>query len=157
MHYVTAFDISDSGYRSAGFPAFGALFVLLGALLAAYHWRRSEHWNRHPRLYTVAGLAILAVSVTWATVAFSAIYHHYLWLMAQNQPGGYGEVEGTVADLKPLPDNGPAGQSFCVGSRCFRYESGPGGQLHPGQSVRVTYIGNTLIKVEVGEAGAGSK
>ncbi len=157
MHYVTAFDISDSGYRSAGLPAFGALFVLLGALAAVYHWRRGAYWNRHPRRNTVVALVVLAAALLWTTVGFSAIYHYYLWLMAERLPGGYGQVEGPIANLKPLAESGQAGQGFCVNEHCFRYENDSARQLHPGQPVRVTYIGATLIKLEVAEAGAGSK
>jgi len=152
MHYVTAFDISDSGYRSAGFPAFAALFALLGVLLAVYRWRRGESWNRHPLRNTLLALLILAVSLVWTTLAFSAIYHHYLWLMAERLPGGYGEVEGTISGLKPLPEGGRVAESFCVHEHCFRYEGGSGQPVHEGQAVRVTYIGGTIIKLEVGAA-----
>jgi hypothetical protein len=148
MHYVTAFDISDSGYRSAGFPAFGLLFVFLGLLAAVYHWRRSEHWNRHPRFYTAVALVVLAASLVGATVAFSAVYHYYLWLMAERLPGGYGQVEGRIAGLKPLPDSGGA-ETFCVGEHCFRYEGAARPAVYEGEAVRVTYIGGTLIKLEV--------
>jgi hypothetical protein len=38
------FDVADAGYKSAGFPAFGLIFVVLGILLVVFR-RKLPHWN----------------------------------------------------------------------------------------------------------------
>ena len=70
-------------------------------------------------------------------------------------------VEGAVSNFKPgTHDRGSAFESFCVKDKCFTYSDYEeqagfntmtinGGPIREGLPVRVTFVGNTIVKLEV--------
>lgn len=144
MHYMTAFDISDSGYRGAAYPAFGAIFLMLGALLLIHRWQPAVRWNQHPLRNIILALSFLAFSLGWVMVAFGAEYQDYLWQMAERLPGGYGVVEGPLSGAAPR---------LCVQERCFDYS---GAAVLNGARARLTYIGHVVIKLDVADQPVSS-
>jgi hypothetical protein len=68
-----------------------------------------------------------------------------------------------VTGFMPMPVTGHAMEHFCVSGACFSYSdyvvtagfnrtSSRGGPIREGLPVRVTYLGNTILKLEVGGA-----
>jgi hypothetical protein len=70
-------------------------------------------------------------------------------------------VEGGVAHFTPGPENRRGYESFCVEEKCFRYREGDGagfnqtrpygGPVTGGLHVRVTYLDDTIIRLELSE------
>ena len=162
MSYVVVFDIADAGYKSIGSPAFGLIFVAIGIILVM--WRTPfRRWNERgtvARLILPFGFLTFAILLTVA--AFVSTYADYRAASSARQDNSAQVVEGVVTDFKPMPAAGHAMESFCVSAVCFRYSdyvvtagfnktSSHGGPIRDGLPVRVTYIGNTIVKLEVAE------
>jgi hypothetical protein len=158
MHYHTVFDLSEAGYKSASFPAFGLIFVALGAIMLAWHRRQPDAEKR--RRNSLKALLLLLFAVLWTAVVFGSTYRQYLALLEARDAGRYGVAEGLVTGFQPMPYGGHALESFCVQGQCFRYSdyaasagfnhtSSHGGPIREGLPVRVTYVGCTIIKLEV--------
>ena len=70
-------------------------------------------------------------------------------------------VEGSVDHFTPGPENRRGYESFCVEGKCFRYREGDGagfnqtrpygGPVKGGLHVRVTYLDDTIIRLELSE------
>jgi hypothetical protein len=71
-------------------------------------------------------------------------------------------VEGTVRDFIPMPYAGHAMERFCIQSKCFEYSdydvtsgfnntSSHDGPIREGLPVRVTFVGGTIVKLEIKE------
>jgi len=69
-------------------------------------------------------------------------------------------VEGTVSRFVPMPVTGHAMERFCVHDTCFEYSdfvitsgfnntSSHGGPIREGLPVRVTFVGNKIVKLEI--------
>ena len=156
------FDIADAGYKSISSPAFCLIFVAIGIILVM--WRMPiRRWNERgavARLILPFGFLTFAILLTVA--AFVSTYADYRAASSARQDNSAQVVEGVVTDFKPMPAAGHAMESFCVSGVCFRYSdyvvtagfnqtSSHGGPIRDGLPVRVTYIGNTIVKLEVAE------
>jgi len=83
--------------------------------------------------------------------------------------GRYSIVEGPVTDFVPMPNEGHSYESFTVQGRRFTYSdyevtsgfhnsTSHGGPIRQGLYVRVTYMGNLILRLQVAEdSQAGSK
>jgi hypothetical protein len=162
MTYVVVFDITNAGYKSLSFPAFGLIFVALGIFLVLFR-RRIPRWSERG---TVARLifpyGFLCFAIVWTLVTFVSTYWDYRAASSAGQDNSARVVEGVVTDFKPMPAAGHAMESFCVSGVCFDYSdyvvtagfnqtSSHGGPIRDGLPVRVTYVGNTIVKLEVAE------
>ena len=76
--------------------------------------------------------------------------------------GGYSVVEGRVADFDPMPYQGHKMESFTVNGRRFTYSdfiettgfhnaASRGGPIREGLYVRVSHIGNLILKLEIAD------
>jgi hypothetical protein len=160
MTYVAVFDIADEGYKSLSFPAFGLILVALGIILVLLR-RHIPRWSERG---TVARLifpyGFLCLAILWTLVTFVNTYGDYRAASSARQDNSFRVVEGVVTEFKPMPATGHAMESFCVSGVCFYYSdyvvtagfnqtSSHGGPIRDGLPVRVTYIGNTIVKLEV--------
>lgn len=158
MHYQTVFDISESGYKSASFPAFGLIFVALGALMLAWHRRQPEGEQRRRKV--IRALLLMLFALLWTALALGSTYRQYLALLQARDSGSYSVAEGPVTDFQPVPPGGHAPERFCVQGHCFSYSDdvvtatfnrtrAHGGPIREGLPVRVTYVGCRIIRLEV--------
>ena len=151
MQYKLVFDAVDAGYRNWTFPAFGLIFVAFGVLLVAS--RKSALLSKKPAWFPYA---LLGFAVFWVVIAFTATYRDYERVKSAHPE----VVEGVVTDFVPMPYTGHAMESFCVKDRCFSYSdyvvtagfnntSSHGGPIREGLPVRVTFVGNEIVRLEV--------
>ena len=77
------------------------------------------------------------------------------------QSGQAQVVEGVVTDFVPMPYEGHADERFAVDGHYFSYSdyvvtagfnhtSSHGGPIRSGINVRVTFVGNVIVRLEVG-------
>jgi hypothetical protein len=162
VNYRTVFDIADAGYKSWTFPAFGLIFVGIGVVLVVVRKHLPGWWGKHPRASAAFSLYFLGFAVLWTTANFLFTYRDYSSLISAERSGRVQVAEGRVSDFKPMPVTGHAMEHFCVGSKCFEYSdsvitggfnntSSHGGPIKQDLPVRVTFVGNEIVKLEVGQ------
>ena len=162
MDYTVVFDVAREGYRNWRFPAFGLIFVSLGSkmVFAPELAVRLMPWASKRRPSKVAPAAFLAFAVLWTSVTFALTYTEYRIDAGRLQSGDYQVVEGQVTRFVPMPARGHAMESFVVGGRRFSYSdyvltagfnntSSHGGPVGEGLRVRISYAGNTILRLEV--------
>jgi hypothetical protein len=85
---------------------------------------------------------------------------HYLYLLISALTGNYEVVQGQVEQFSPMPYEGHADESFVVKGKKFEYSdysgvtgfhntSSHGGPIRQGLQVRISYVDDTIIKLEV--------
>lgn len=160
MTYVAVFDISNAGYKSVSFPVFGLIFVALGIIFVLSRTRIPQ-WNQRGRVMRrIFPFAFLGFAILWTLVTFVSTYRDYRAASSARHDDTAQVVEGVVTDFRPMPATGHAMESFCVSGVCFYYSdyvvtagfnqtSSHGGPIREGLPVRVTYVGNTIVKLEV--------
>jgi hypothetical protein len=160
MDYQVVFDITTAGYKSWSFPAHGLIFVALGATLIVIRKRLPGWWRRHPLTSSMFAFFFFGFAVLWTLISFVSTYHDYLSLSSTKEANRASVVEGLVTNFKPMPATGHAMEIFCVQGVCFEYSdyvitagfnntSSHGGPIREGLPVRVTYVGNSIVKLEV--------
>jgi len=82
--------------------------------------------------------------------------------------GRYDVVEGPVKDSHPMPDDGSSSESFSIAGRtfsysdeeptlttvCFNQTSSHGGPIHDSMWLRVKFVDNCIIEIQVVDASA---
>lgn len=163
MNYVTVFNIADAGYKSWSFPAFGLIFIVIGILLVLFGERPNSNGGLVPRTGKKFAYFFLIFAVIWTVIAFISTYRQYYTLINVMKEGRYRVVEGVVTHFVPMPYQGHSDERFCVKSVCFRYSdyeetagfnntASHGGPIKPGLHVRVFYIGNDIIRLDVAKS-----
>lgn len=159
MSYHVVFDVADAGYKSWSFPAHGLVMIIVGAfLVAARKNLPGEWWKNRPRASAAFAFFFLGFAVLWTSVSFIATYRDFAKASTAQKEGRARVVEGLVTDFKSMPKR----ESFCVQSQCFQYSdyiitagfnnmSSHGGPIKAGLPVRITYSGNTILKLEVAQ------
>jgi len=170
MAYQTVFE-TGIGRCPLWFPAFGLIFVAIG--VALLKWYRSlqatsplwpnRRWpirapNRRGLKYFA--WAFFGGSVLWTVTAFAAVTAEcYQRVQTLNQSTAR-VVEGRVTDFLPMPYAGHQDEAFTVngvrfsysdfGPTCgFNHSASHGGPIREGLQVRIPYVGNAILKLEV--------
>jgi hypothetical protein len=159
MEYRTVFDIVKVGYKSWWFPAAGLILVAVGAGLVLLG-PRSPSWSKRPGWNRAIAFGFLGFAVFWTLVTFLSTYSEYAHLRAAVDEGRFRTVEGVVSGFRPMPVSGHSMEHFCVRDECFEYSdymiiagfnntSSHGGPIREGMAVRVSYVGDEIVKLEV--------
>ncbi len=156
--YKLIFDVTREGFRDWWFPAFGLLFVALGVVGVIVERRFASRPRRWPGALGV--WAFLGFSVLWTFLSGFFSYREYATLVSAVEQGTVQYVEGPVQNFAPMPANGHGVERFEVGGKRFEYShnvasagfndtSTEGGPMRPGLQVRVGYVGDTIVHLEV--------
>jgi hypothetical protein len=158
--YVVVFDIANTGYKSFSLPAFGLIFIAVGIFLVLIR-RSIPGWSeRPPWARLVFPWGFLCFAILWTLCAFVVTYGEYRAASSARQNNSAKVVEGIVTDFRPMPATGHSIETFCVSGVCFSYSdyiitsgfnqtSSHGGPIREGLPVRVTYVGDTIVKLEI--------
>jgi hypothetical protein len=162
--YRTVFDVSQEGYAAWWFPAFGLIFVAGGALLvfAPALMLRLLPSGLQGRARRGFSGVFFAFAILWTAGSFFSTYSQYRTATSALADGAASVVEGPVTHFTPMPYTGHSQESFVVGDRRFSYSdyivsagfhntASHGGPIHEGLNVRVTYLGNLILRLEVAE------
>lgn len=170
MDYDLVFDAAQGGYRNWPFVAGGLLFVLIGAFLVKNRRNLPTMFpgGMGPKAASAFAYVFLVFSVLWTTVAFTATGRDYATVRNAVQKGDTEVVEGRVEDFVPMPYAGHAMERFSVCGVPFSYSdyvvttgfnhtSSHGGPIRPGLWVRLSYIGNSIARVEIAKTDPGTQ
>lgn len=160
MEYQVVFDVASAGYKIWSFPAFGLIFIVAGMGLVALRRNLPGSWGKHPTASNVFAFFFLGFSVLWTATSFVATYLDYSSLSNAEKTNRAEVVEGLVTNFKPMPASGHAMERFCVLDKCFEYSdyvitggfnntSSHGGPIREGLRVRISYLDNSIVKLEV--------
>ena len=137
--------------------AIGPILIVSG-LVSFFRTRRSpdsfpESWSRlGPLFATLFGIA-------WSGAWFLN-YSIYARLHGAVDRQEYRVVEGRVTKFVPMPYQGHANESFVVDGHKFSYSDydltkgfnwtqSHGGPIRDGLQVRITYVGDSIVKLEI--------
>lgn len=152
--YQVVFDLSQKSFQW-WFPAFGLIFVAVGCTILAIG--RRNHWPLRRRF---VGYFMLVFACLWSGIAFVGMYADYRALHTAYENHDFSVVEGNVTDFRPMPYEGHKDECFSVNSQTFCYSdydvssgfnnsASHGGPIRDGLAVRVSYVGNTIVRLEV--------
>ena len=158
MNYRVAYDILDAGYKAGGFAAFGLIFVIIGAILIPFRRRIMGKWP--PLAGTIFAFFYFGFALLWTTVAFLGTYTEYRTCRNARVDGTATITEGVVTNFIPMPYSGHADEKFTVNGVTFSYSDygvtagfnntkSHGGPIDQGKKVRVTHVGNVIVRLEV--------
>jgi hypothetical protein len=157
--YRTVFDITEVGYKSWSFPAFGLIFVFIGLLLPFLNRRgfirKSPPWMEKwfPRIY-------LGFSISWTLGAFLSTYVDYRQAIGAMRDNSAKIVEGPVTKFHPMPYSGHADESFDIQGVKFSFSdydvragfnntASHGGPIREGLRVRIWYLDGEILRLDV--------
>lgn len=102
----------------------------------------------------------MGAGLLWSVVAFATTYGDYWTGYHALASGKASYVEGTVDNFVPMPYQGHADESFTVKGVPFSYSdfgitrgfnntSSHGGPIRSGQYVRIWYLENDILKLQI--------
>ncbi|MEE2733508.1 MAG: hypothetical protein VYA55_21990 [Pseudomonadota bacterium] len=158
MDYEVAFEISQSGIGELTFALSGLLFVGIGAILIRF---RSSLFKGKPKwVANLFSYFFFGFSIVWTLGAGIGIGFEQSSLRDKYAAGNFNVIEGKVENFDPMPAEGHKMESFTVKGVKFEYSdfmvtpgfhnaASRGGPIKEGLPVRISYIGNTILKLEV--------
>jgi hypothetical protein len=162
--FTTVFDAAQQGWQVWWFPAFGLIFVAIGALLvfAPGLMQRLLPRGLQGRARRVFSWIYFLFSLLWTGFAFSNVLLEYETVKSVLNERRYSVVEGPVANFVPMPYTGHGQESFTVNGHRFSYSdyivtsgfnntASHGGPIREGLYVRITYYGNLILRLEVAQ------
>jgi hypothetical protein len=162
--FKTVFDVAQEGYSTSWFPAFGLIFVIVGALqiFAPNLMRRISSKRYRGSFGIFFNWAFFLFALMWTGGTFASTYWQYREATAALRDGNYAIVEGPVTNFVPMPYTGHAMESFLVQGHRFSYSdyvvtigfhntASHGGPIRGGLYVRVTYAEDYILRLEVAD------
>ena len=151
MNYQTVFEITDKGYQwwfpTVGIVGTAVIFILRNVVRVPDSKRR---------IVRVA----LWFSLIWTMATFAVTFPEYYLLRKKYRAHQYSVVEGIVENFKPMPYEGHENETFTVNGMRFEYSdyavssgfnqtSSHGGPIKEGIQVRISHIGNVILRLEI--------
>jgi hypothetical protein len=158
MKYETIFDLSNEGLHVWPGPVIAVLLLVTGAALIVASARVSQpSWRSFRRIYP---LLFFGFAVIWTGVTAFGIYREYREISVAMTEHRLELVEGRVSDFTPMPYTGHTMERFCVRNVCFAYSDyvhtfgfhntvSHGGPIRDGLGVRIAYVGNVIVRLDV--------
>jgi hypothetical protein len=154
MNYLVAFDIRDVDFMAPIYWSTGLIAVLTATVFVV---SRKSLDGRGGRIFS---WFVLCVAVSWTAYAWVSTSNLYKSAIAAFSDGHASIVEGRVSSFEPMPPSGHGAERFCVQSQCFFYSgnddsigfskpSTRGGPIKADLPVRVTFVGNTIVRLEI--------
>lgn len=152
--YRVVFDFAQEGYQR-WFPALGLIGVLIGGI---YIWLgRRNQWTGFRKFF---GFAFAGFAAVWSLGVLSATLTEYLQARSAYRGGTFSTVEGRVRNFRPMPYEGHQDEFFTVRTERFCYSdygvtagfnnsASHGGPIKEGLPVRVSYVGDTILRLEI--------
>ncbi len=156
--YQIVFDITEAGFRYWWFSASGLAVVVAGLMMVLWQ-RRLTHVGAS-RARRAFAWFFLSFGVLWTLVTFTDTYGEYRRLIRAVEAREVAYVEGIVENFVPMPYGGHSSERFEVGGKRFEYSDyrvtagfnntrSHGGPIREGRRVRIGYVGNTIVRLEV--------
>src|SRR5271156_1511977 len=152
--YRTIFEITNKGF-TWWFALVGLLPVVPGAVLWMFRKRHQGSWRTIWVMYFFPGFALL-----WLSFATVPMWLEYRKLQDDYRRGAFSIVQGKVEDFHPMPPQGHSAECFSVQNHRFCYgdniisagfnnDSAHGGPIRAGLPVRIAYVGDDILRLEV--------
>jgi hypothetical protein len=164
MTFKTVFDAGQQGYATGWFPAFGLIFVAVGALLVFRPalMQRLAPSGLQGTARKIFSWFFFVFALLWTAGTFLGTFLQYRAVISDLGTGRYSVVEGPVTNFVPMPHTGHSEESFMVKGHRFSYSdyvvtpgfhntASHGGPIREGLYVRITYSGNQILRLEVAQ------
>jgi hypothetical protein len=156
--YTVVFDVLTNGARAFWFPVPGLFFIVIGLLLPRFI--KSGIFRSPPWMRSWFPTVFLVFAILWTLIGFTSIGVRYLNDLNAMKSGKVGYVEGQVESFVPMPYTGHAMESFTVKGIPFSYSdyvvtpgfnntTSHGGPIRNGLYVRIWYLQNEILKLEI--------
>ena len=100
--------------------------------------------------------------MAWTLVAFGSTYPEYRSAREALDTGHYSVIAGQITNYAHLPFGVRGFEHFTVGSKTFTYwpigattgfnnQGSAGGMIRAGEYVRVSYVQDTIVRLEVAQ------
>ena len=153
MAYRTVFDISHKGFE---WQAYGIFLLVIGTA-AFLTWRAKKSKSRLWK----SGMILLSFGFVLLLGSLFESVTRYLRLHQAYQKDEYSSVEGVIQDFQPIPAEGHQEECFSVKTQRFCYSNvntpgfnntvSRGGPIKAGLHVRIAYIGNDILRLEIAD------
>ena len=163
MEYQAVFEFSFFDWSEFLMVAGSASFALIGMAMFSKRKQMTEGRSKFAVWYTNGFVTVFTGFAIFLTLLSGfAMGRERLSLRAQYQAGEFKVVEGVVEDFVPEPYEGHQDESFTVNGVPFSYSyynitpgfsqsASHGGPIRTGLPVRISYIDNLILKLEVGK------
>lgn len=161
MEYQVVFDASQKSFPW-WFPAIGisVAFIALLMLVATYQGWFGLRAYQTRRQAKIIGVVICVIAVSFSIMSILITYFQHERIQNFRESGQVSIVEGRVENFVPMPYEGKALESFTINGVKFEYSdfvysygfnntSSHGGPIREGLQVRIHYVGNTILKLEI--------
>lgn len=158
MEYEVAFEITSMGLSNFTFSLPGLAFIIIGILMVKKPVILGQ--KTFMKFGKVVSYFFLSFSILWTLIAGIAIGYKQYHLRASYLSGNFEVIEGLVENFDPMPYSGHQLERFTVKGAGFSYSdyrvtsgfnntASHGGPIKAKLPVRISYIGNTILKLEI--------
>jgi hypothetical protein len=164
MHFKTVFDAANQGYPAWPQVGIGLALVGMGLLLVFAPTLMQQLMPRglQGTARTIFSWFFLVASSLFTFFTFITTSHAYGDAEVALRDGRYSVATGPVMNFVPMPYTGHSLESFEVGGHKFTYSdyvltpgfrttTSHGGPIHEGLNVRVSYVGNLILRLETAQ------
>ena len=162
MKFYVVYDAAQQGHPALGMNAIPLVLICAGLLLvfAPELMQRLLPYGLQGRARRIFSWVFLCGGIVGALATFLGTTRPYDTAAAASPEHRYRVVAGPVTDFVPMPYTGHQLETFVVGGRkfaysdyvltgCFNNTASHGGPIRAGATVRVAFVGNCIVRLEV--------